>query len=109
MNGKTAKALRREALLYAKQDDNTALRLRTLRHPQKVMRIPRPDLDPMTGLPLYIDIPYHPETVKIVGGVRFYNQRLKAGYRRGIVGLKSRRIQGRAATESLLTVLVPLR
>lgn len=88
MRGLVATKLRATARELAKKDGNTALKTRTTIHPAKKFFVGyETALSPLGQLiPKFVIV--RPETVRHVSGVRFYYQRLKWAFMRGIVGFR---------------------
>jgi hypothetical protein len=89
MRNKKAKALRREALLYARLTNQTAHKVRETVVKKALVEYRLPGLDPMTGKPITFQRVEDRVVIQNVSGVRFFYQRMKKLERQGLIRLRS--------------------
>lgn len=93
MRNKVAKALRREALLYARSVDQTAHRVTETLSARRIRKVQLPALNP-DGTAQFIEQIVDMTTIRNTSGVKFFHARLKKAYKAGLIRLKTTRRPG---------------
>lgn len=85
MRGKVAKALRREANIYAQQTGRLVNVVHTVDHGPRLIMLPSEELDPKTGKLQFRPVRFERLQDVIVDGPRFFLKALKRAYKKGLL------------------------